>query len=173
MPARSKVLLLPEAIRSDLDSRLVAGGFAGYEALSDWLGEQGFEISKSALHRYGAQFEDRVSALKLATDQARAIVAESPDDEGTMSEALMRLVQEKLFSILLEMEVDPAKVNLNSLARSVAELGRASVTQKKYAQEVRERANAAAEAAEKIAKRGGLSDESVREIRSAILGITK
>src|SRR5690606_6677096 len=119
--------LLPEAIRGELDGRLVAGGFAGYEALSDWLGEQGFEISKSALHRYGAQFEDRVSALKLATDQARAIVAESPDDEGTMSEALMRLVQEKLFSILLEMEVDPAKVNLNSLARSVAELGRASV----------------------------------------------
>jgi Protein of unknown function (DUF3486). len=173
MPARSKVLQLPEQVRSELDSRLVQGSFAGYEAMSAWLAVQGFEISKSSLHRYGAQFEERVSALKFATDQARAIVAESPDDEGAMSEALMRLVQERLFSVLLEIDVDPSKANLNSLARSIAELGRASVTQKKYAQEVRERTNAAAEAAEKIAKRGGLSDESVREIRSAILGITK
>lgn len=171
MPPRSKVEQLPESVRSELDARLIRSGFSGYRELADWLTSQGFEIKKSALQNYGAQFEDRIAALKLATDQARAIVAESPDDEGAMSEALMRLVQEKLFSVLLEIDVDPAKVNLNSLARSIAELGRASVTQKKYAQEVRERAQAAADAASKIAKRGGLSAESVKEIRSAILGI--
>ncbi|HEU4601566.1 MAG TPA: DUF3486 family protein [Steroidobacteraceae bacterium] len=173
MPPRSKIEQLPDAVRTELDSRLIQSGFSGYRDLAEWLTSQGFEIKKSALQTYGARFEDRISALKLATDQARAIVAESPDDEGAMSEALMRLVQEKLFSVLLEIEIDPAKINLNSLARSIAELGRASVTQKKYAQEVRERAQAAAETAEKIAKRGGLSSASVNEIRSAILGIAQ
>lgn len=173
MPAPSKVAKLPEEIRAELDGRLIRGGFAGYEALAAWLTEQGFEISKSALHRYGSQFEERVSALKAATDQARAIVAESPDDEGAMGEALMRLVQEKLFSVLLEVNVDPEKVNINSLARSIAELGRASVTQKKYASEVKARADAAASVVDRVAKRGGLSPESVAEIRTAILGIPK
>lgn len=171
MPPRSKIDLLPEEVRAELDARLIRSGFSGYRDLADWLTGQGFEIKKSALQSYGAQFEDRIGALKLATEQARAIVAESPDDEGAMSEALMRLVQEKLFGVLLEMEVDPKKINLAGMARSIAELGRASVTQKKYAQEVRERARAAADAASRIAKRGGLSADAVTEIRSAILGI--
>lgn len=171
MPPRSKVEQLPEGVRAELDARLIQAGFSGYRDLAEWLTAQGFEIKKSALQNYGAQFEERVAALKMATDQARAIVAESPDDEGAMSEALMRLTQEKLFTVLMEIQVDPSKVNLNSLARSIAELGRASVTQKKYVQEVRERALAAADAAAKIAKRGGLSGAAVTEIRSAILGI--
>lgn len=173
MPPRSKVEQLPEAVRTQLDSRLIQSSFSGYRELAQWLQEQGFEIQKSALQAYGSKFEDRVSALKLATQQARAIVEESPDDEGAMSEALMRLVQEKLFSVLMDLEVDPATVDLAKVAKSIAELGRASVTQKKYATEVRERAKAAADAAVKIAKRGGLSVDAVGEIRAAILGIPR
>ena len=85
MAPRSKVQLLPEATRQVLEQRLIAGGFAGYEALAEWLAEQGFAISKSALHRFGSKFEDRCQALKIATDQARAIVEGSPDDDGAMS----------------------------------------------------------------------------------------
>ncbi len=171
MPPRSKVSLLPDDVRANLDARLIQSGFSGYVELSEWLTSQGFEIKKSALHAYGSNFEERVNALKVATQQARAIVEQSPDDEGAMSEALMRLVQEKIFSILLELEVDPSKVNLSSITKSVAQLARASVAQKEYAAKVRERASAAAEAASTIAKRGGLSATSVAEIRSAILGI--
>jgi hypothetical protein len=171
MPPRSKIEQLPEEVRAELDARLIRSGFGGYRALADWLTDQGFEIRKSALQSYGAAFEDRISCLKLATEQARAIVSESPDDEGAMSEALMRLTQEKLFGVLMELQVDPQKVSLSGLARSIAELGRASVTQKKYAQEVRDRAKLAAEQASKIAKRGGLDAAAVKEIRAAILGI--
>ncbi len=173
MPPRSKVDLLPDDVRGALNARLIEQSFSGYAGLSAWLEDQGYEIKKSALHAYGSRFEDRLSSMRMATEQAKAIVAGSPDDEGAMSEALMRLVQEKCFSILIEMEVDPSKVNLSSMAKAVAELGRASVTQKKYATEVRERASAAAEQADKIAKRGGLSEGAAAEIRAAILGIPK
>lgn len=173
MPPRSIVEMLPEQIREQLNAKLIASGFSGYRDLAEWLTAEGYEIKKSALQNYGARFEDRLQAMHIATGQAKAIVEHSPDDEGSMSEALMRLVQEKCFNILMEMEVDPSKVNLSSMARAVAELGRASVTQKKYAAEVRERAKQAASAAEKIAKKGGLSADAVNEIRSAILGIAK
>lgn len=174
MPPRDAVSQLPEELRAQIDARLIKGGFSGYEELSAWLQEQGCAISKSALHRYGQKFEDRVQALKLATGQAKAMVEASPDDEGAVGEALMRLVQEKLFAILLEFEVtDPSKLNLGAIAKAIASLGRTSIAQKKYATEVKDRAKAAADTVEKLVKNSGLTKEAVSEIRSKILGIAK
>lgn len=129
---------------------------------------RGYAISKSALHRYGQAFETRLSALKMASEQARAVVAAAPDEEGAVNEALMRLVQEHLFKLLMAEE---GEFDLPKVARAVAELGRATVTQKKWQAEVRARAEAAAAAVEKIAKKGGLSAESVDQLRREILGI--
>ncbi len=171
MPRVPKIALLPDDVRSELERRLVKNGFGGYVELAEWLTEQGYEISKSAVHEFGRDFRDRLGALKIATEQARAIVAESPDDEGAMSEALMRLTQEKLFQVLLELEVDPEKLSLTGLSRAIAELGRASVNQKKWAAEVKAKAAAAAEDVGRIARDGGLSEDSVKLIRQTVLGI--
>jgi hypothetical protein len=171
MPPRSKVGQLPDPIRQALEQRLISSGFGDYEALSAWLGEQGYEISKSALHRFGQTFEERCGALRLATQQAKAIVESTPDDEGAMSEALMRLMQERLFTVLLEMEVDPAKVNIGAVAKALAPIARASIALKKYSSEVREQARAAAEAVNRIATKGGLSAEAAADLREQILGI--
>lgn len=171
MTQRSRIELLPDAVLNELNERLVKGRFSGYDELTQWLKDQGLEISRSALHRYGQKFEDKLAALKLSTDQARAVVTASPDDEGAMNEALMRLIQEKLFGILIDMNIDVKRINISSLTKSVAELARASVTQKKYAETVKEKANAAAASIERIAKKGGLSKGAVAEIRREILGI--
>lgn len=171
MAPRSKVSQLPDAVRETLEQKLLTSGFSNYESLSAWLNEQGFEISKSSLHRWGSSFEERVEALRLATQQARAIVQASPDDAGDMTEALMRLMQERLFSALVEMNVDPAKLNLGAVAKALAPIARASIAQKKYASEVRERAAAAADAVEKLARSNGLSADTADQFRRQILGI--
>lgn len=172
MPARSKVDLLPEDVRQALEQRLIAQSFSGYEALETWLEEQGYGITKSSLHRWGSKFEDRVRALKIATDQAKAIVESSPDDDGAMSDALMRLTQEKLFSVLLELEVDPETVELPKLARAIADLSRGTVTLKRYQAEAKARAKAAAESVEKlVAGTTGITPETLSRIRQEIYGI--
>lgn len=172
MARRSKIDGLPKAVKEWLDAALVDGNFSGYEQLESELKTRGFDIGKSSIHRYGSAFEQRLATLKLASEQARAIVTAAPDDEGAVSEALMRLVQEKLFQVMLDCQVDPDKpLSITSVAKAVAELSRATVTQKKWQEEVRARAAAAADAAERIAKKGGLSANSVAEIRRSILGI--
>jgi hypothetical protein len=169
--ARSKVDQLPEDVRQLLEQRLIKAGFSGYVELVAWLEEQGFEISKSSLHRWGSSFEDRCAALRVATQQAKAIVAATPDDEGDMTEALMRLMQERLFTALVDMEVDPTKVNLGSIAKALAPIARASIAQKQYASQVRERAHAAAAAVDAAVKTAGLSADTAKSIRDQILGI--
>lgn len=169
MPPRNKVEALPAEVKAWLDKALVEGNFSGYEQLEDELKARGHTIGKSSLHRYGSAFEQKLASLKMASEQAKAVVTAAPDEEGAVNEALMRLVQEHLFNMLM---ADGGKMDLPKVARAVAELGKASVTQAKWRAEVRAKAEAAAEAAARIGRKGGLSEDSVAEIRRKILGIT-
>lgn len=171
MPKPSSIEILPQAVKEWLDTTLVEKNFSGYQLLENELKERGYQISKSAIHRYGQNFEKRLAAVRLSTEQAKAIVDASPDDEGAMNEALMRLVQDKLFSILMDLQIDPEKVNFTSLAKAVAELSRASVTQKKWTADVKKKAQETASVVALAAKKGGLSDETVDQIKRQILGI--
>jgi len=171
MPAPSKVDQLPEDIRQALEQRLIGQAFSGYVSLSEWLAEQGFEITKSSLQRWGSRFEDRVRALKVSTDQAKAIVAASPDDEGAMSDALMRLTQERMFQVLLELEVDPDTIELPKLARAIADMNRSTITLRRYQTEVRARVAAAAERVEKVGASAGITPETLARIRQEIYGV--
>lgn len=168
MPPRSKVASLPKPVKTWLDKALAENNFSDYEVLANELSTQGFSISKSALHRYGQDFESKLSALKMASEQARAVVAAAPDEEGAVNEALMRLVQEHLFKLLMS---NGDQMDLPKVAKAVAELGKASVVQKKWQAEFREKAEAAASRVEKIAKKEGLSATTVAEIRREILGV--
>ncbi len=174
MPKPSNIETLPQPVKEWLDKTLVNTSFSGYQALEEALRERGYTISKSAIHRYGQAFEKRLSALKMATEQARAIVDSAPDDEGKFSEALMRLAQEKLFGVLMEFDPDPSKpMNLGALARAAAELGRATVTQKKWAQEVKAKMDEAFKTLETEGKSGKrtLDPETLRIVRQEIYGI--
>lgn len=173
MPPRSKVTKLPPEVKAWLDQALINNSFSEYRFLADELKSRGFSISKSVLNEYGQDFEERLKALRMVTEQARAVVQASPDDDGAVNDALVRLTQEKMFGLLMEMEIDPESVDLAKLARAVAELGKASVAQKRWQVEARKQAlQDAASAAERVAKKTGLSAEAADELRREILGIT-
>lgn len=174
MPRRSKVEQLPPEIKAWLDQALVQSNFSQYELLSAELKKRGCEISKTGLHRYGQDFEERLKTLRMVTEQARAVVQASPDEDGAVNDALVRLTQEKMFGILMEINVDPDSVDLAKLARAVAELGKASVAQKRWQMEARKSALAeAAKEAGIAAKSVGLTDDAVEQIKRRILGIAE
>ena len=172
MGARSAVTALPEDVRSKLDRELIARQFSGYSDLETWLTEQGFQVSRSSLHRYGSAFERRLNTVKIATEQARAIVAASPDEEGAMGEALVRMTQNALFDVLIEINDEDNSIdNLPKIAQAVARLTESSVKQKRYAFEVKSRAQAVAESVSAQVQKAGLSPETVDKIRAQILGV--
>lgn len=185
MPKRSKVELLPRALRDELNKKLVAGAFANYNALEKWLAEQGAAVGlapgeipkRSALHRYGANLERKLAAIKASTEAAALIAREAPDDADQRSAAVISLIQTEVFEVLVALqeasESDPMKRAklLAQVAKNVATLTRASVTQKKWEQEIRAKVNAAADRVAAIAKKGGASKQTVDEIWRAVTGI--
>lgn len=178
MAPRSKIEGLPKEVRAWLDKVLADGNFSGYELVEALLAERGYTIGKSSIHRYGQKLESKLAAVKASTEAARAIADAAPDDADLRSAAAMSLVQTEIFNVMValqeaEEQANPAE-RLKLMARAakpLAELSRASVNQKKWQTEVRARAAAAADAAERIARKGGLSPTSVAEIRRSILGI--
>jgi len=169
---RSKVVGLPKAVKEWLDTALIDGNFADYELLAESLKTKGFDISKSSLHRYGSQFEMRLAAVKLATEQAEAIAKAVPDDENALGDALIRVVQEKTFSMLMDMEVDP-KIGFAKLAGIAIDSGFSSTNIKQFRSKVKARAKDAANEVAATAKSAGLSDQTVNEIKRRILGIAE
>jgi hypothetical protein len=158
MAPRSKADLLPDEVRRELEQRLIKSGFSDYAALTDWLTEQGFEISRSAVHRFGSRFEDRIRALRLSTEKARAVVQASPDDAGDMN-------------LLMEMELDPETIEFPKLVRAISDLNRSSVTLKKYQAEMREKLKTAAEEVRQLAANAGVSDETLAAIDARLQGV--
>jgi hypothetical protein len=180
MPARGKITSLPPEIKADFDRMLVERNFSGYDEVADWLNERlaaaGLEItvSRSGVHRYGQGFAERLAAIKIATEQARAISETVGDDAGHMNDALISLVQEKLFDVLVNLQMDDqeqfGKV-FPKLGVAVARLSRASVNQKKYMAEARKKADAAvAKIEEKLTERK-LDPATLRAVREEIYGI--
>ena len=171
MPPRSKVAALPKAVKEWLDAALLDNNFANYELLAAELKGKGFEISKTGLHRYGQRFEERLASLKIVTEQAQAIVMASPDDDDALNQALIRITQEKLFTVLVDLEIDPEKVDIAKLTKSIADLARSSTGAKEYASKVRQRVKEAAKEVGETVKGAGLTDEVVNQIKRSILGI--
>lgn len=171
MPARSKIHLLPEAIRTELERRLITSGFSNYDAIAKWLRDQEYDISRSAVHRFGQDFAAKCEAIREATERAKAIVATVGDDEGNMNEALIRLIQQLTFDILINKQDADIAALLPKMGVMVAKISKASVEQKKWMADVRERARKTADDVMKVAKAGGMSESTAKEIRQRILGI--
>lgn len=179
MAKRSKISGFPPEVRAWLDQALADGNFSDYEALEAELAKRGYAIGKSSIHRYGQQLERKLAAVKASTEAARAIAQAAPDDADLRSAAVMSLVQTDTFNVLVALQeaegADPVSrlKLLAKAAEAIAKLSRASVNQKKWEVEVNVKVKAAADAAAKIARRGGLTAEAVNNIRREILGIAE
>ncbi|WP_438454688.1 DUF3486 family protein [Vreelandella venusta] len=181
MPPRNKVFDLPQEVREQLNEKLVGSGFQGYEALAGWLSESGYNVSKSSVHRYGKdlqeEFEEAMGDVRKTTELARAMASEGEDESGHLIDATARIVQDQLLRISIAMrkaehEPDVAAKHLSSVTKALADIGRVSLSQKKWAKELRvEVAKEAAEKAETSMATQGMSREAIDSIKRDILGI--
>ena len=184
MPPRHAIYTLPAELRDELNARLVQSGFGGYEALSAWLQQQGYEISKSAVHRYGQALESEYAAamadVKKATELARAFSADDADDGAALTGAIARMAQEALLRILLSLrqaeqagEHAPQEMakHMSQVSRALADLGRVTISHAKHAQAIR--AQLAQELEQRVSARGNspISPEQLRAIISDAYGV--
>ena len=176
------MLFLPKEVKAWLDAALIEGNFSGYELLAEALKERGCAISKSSLQRYGEPFQVMMSKVKIAGEQAAALMAEAGDDKGAMNDALIRMIQQKTFEVLMSERIDQPGEGEEAVAsiatdpkfvRAIATLVRASVTQKEWANDFQKKAEEKFRAFE--SQQEGQVDklELLRRVREEIYGLVK
>lgn len=177
MPPRSKALGLKPADKKFLDEYLVAENFSKYKELEAEFRARGYEISKSALHRYGEKFEQELVLLKQAHEEARAVVAVNADETGDMSEALVRVTQAKLMRAAKDIKFDPETTDINQFALMVARITRASIPVKRFQAEAKDRLNKLLDKVEAEAKAAATTDKQasaldmIKQIRERAYGL--
>lgn len=180
MARRSKVSALPPEVLDDLNAQLIQRGFSGYEELAAWLKSLGYDISKTAIFRHGSaletEFEEAMADARRTRALARAARESGDTDDGALLESASGIMQDNLLRLSLKLkssraEPEEAAKTLSLISRAFADIGRFDISRQKWQAELRAKAMVAADAVEAIAKKGGLSNEAMDQIRRGILGI--
>jgi len=148
-------------------------------AVLEGAGEE--PISKSALNRYDLRMREVGQKLRQSREIAEMWIAKlGAAPQGQVGHLVNEMLRTLAFDLSLQLqngELDaesmPGVIKmLKELSLSVMRLERASSENVKRERQIREqeREEAARKAVE-VAKRGGLSDETVEALRSRILGI--
>ena len=169
----SSVKKLPADAKAWLDQELVRRSFTGYVELAALLAEQGYEISKSAIGRYGKKFKAEQEQLKQSIEMAKAFAEVVGDDGAAMNQTLTALAQQELISIVREGRYDD-QIKLPALVQAIAQLNRSDINTRKFQIEQAARRKAledAAGAAEKSLTSQGASKEAIDTIKREIMGI--
>nr|VFK21751.1 MAG: Protein of unknown function (DUF3486) [Candidatus Kentron sp. LFY] len=169
---KSKIDQLPPEERQWVEDWLIQHNFTGYDEFEKQARERGIDVSRSGGQRWGSEFQMRLERIKIATEQAQAIVRTTGDDSANLTEGLQSLVQTKLFEMMQQFNYDPEEgIDIVKVTRAVADMSRATVNQKRWRLEVKTRVEAAAREVESVVKKGGISEDTAKQIRQKILGI--
>lgn len=157
---------LPVDILDQIDRLLVEG--VSYDDISNFLGEQGFEISKTAIGRHGEEFFETCRKLRVLEEKSR-VLASRGEDGLILEEATSRLLAQMILEALLSGEIE--KERLPRMLSDFTRLQSSNVQREKLRLEVMRRTEKSAEDEDESGRRGGLSDEAAAEIRRKILGL--
>ncbi len=185
MPRPSTVEQLPpdilerlqELLRDPRVSQLQA--VAEINAVLKDMGER--PVSKSAVNRYAVKMDKVGEKLRQSREVAEMWIAKmGAQPQGQVGHLINEMLRTMAFDLTIRLQESeltaesmPEVIDmLKHLSLSVVRLERAASENVKREQEIKEQARQeAADVAEKVAKNGGLSSDSVQEIRRAILGV--
>lgn len=163
MGVRSKIdRLLSDSEVAELNAKIKANGFGGYRELEEELREMGYEISKSALHTHGQKLEAQVRKIRAAAEQADHIRKFFPDDDGSMTDAILRTFQAGLFEYMQDFALESNSIDPMKLAKAIKDISHASISQKRLMSDMRKEALGSAQAA---VDRGDWEQEALDEAK--------
>lgn len=159
---------LPEDVRAQVDRLLIES--ATYDEVAAFLAELGYDISRSAIGRYGKEFLAVYQRLRMIEDQSRALVSEA--GEGlVLEEAAAKLFAQQIVEGLANKEIDVKR--LPRLVSDFAKLQSSAVQRERFKKDIAKKTVAAVEKIEKRSSAGGasLSPETLRIIKEEVYGI--
>ncbi|MCY4373678.1 MAG: DUF3486 family protein [Spirochaetaceae bacterium] len=149
------------------------------EALNQAAGET--VVSKSAVNRYAVKMRKISERNRQAREVAELYLEQAgPDAQNRIGEVVIHQVRQLAFDLMLAMEdltpdspeaIEQIAKLISQLSRSARDMESAATANAERRRKLQEDVAAAAADVERTASAGGLSKETVAELRRRILGI--
>lgn len=139
----SKIDELSDTLRAKVDV-LLADTSNTYQYISDYLKQEGFEISKSSIGRYAMRSNSAMQRLLEAQAQTERLVQtikKNPDADYT--EAGMRMLMDGLINKMATAEEEFDQMPLDKAGRLLASLSRTKVYKDRVHQDMQKKADLA------------------------------
>lgn len=178
----SSIDQLPEDLRVELNAALRERRVTQTD-LREWLNEQlqerglDQEVSYSALNRYSQFIEDKMGMRRDVQEAARAIVGPLEEaGKSDMGRALTETLKTLTFDLLMKADSENGEpmshAMIKNLAVAVEKMEKAAFYGVERELKIRrEVLDKAAAEVDKVAKKSGLTADTVNTIKSAILGV--
>lgn len=158
---------LPAEVRREVD-RLLVEGNATYDEIASFLTAKGYDISRSAIGRYGKDFLAQYQRLRIIEDKSRTLISEAGDGLS-LEEAASKVFAQKILEALLSGDLDVLEVP--RLVSDFAKLQGSTVLRERLKMDVKKRVEKAVETVEKTLTKKAVDAETLRRIREEIYGI--
>lgn len=181
---RSKVDLLPTAIKAELDLLLRDNKMTQVEILSivnDLIDEAGLsadnKLSPAGVNRYASKMETIGADIKAAREMSEMWVAKlGTKPTGDVSQLLMEMLRTQSFRLLVKANEKPDDVldpkTIGELALGIQRIEKASILNLEREKQIKKAfADEAADAIDKSAAQAGLTSEGASLIKKEILGL--
>ena len=180
---RSKIQLLPEDVKQQLDAMLRDGRLQQQDILdliNQRIAHAGLpddqKLSRSGLNRYASRMEEVGARIRQAREVAEVWTAKlgtaPTSDVGKLLQDMVRTLAFDTSMAMSEGDDPMEPKALSQLALAIQRVEQAAMTSHKREKEIRTAfAEEAADTAEKVAKQAGLTSEAAATIRREILGI--
>jgi Protein of unknown function (DUF3486) len=166
---------MPAVLREELEAKLIAQGFGGYTELTEWLNQNGYQISRATVGNFGKEFKERHQSLKLMRQMAIAYRQELPEGgeeavQDTLLEVGKALTLEFAFMVQNALSKQEGLYELKLLTpfvgtatRAIESINRSDVAVAKYADEVKNKVAA-------LDGKPGIDQETLDRVRREIFG---
>lgn len=137
--SHGKIDGLPPALKHEVENRLLNGDT--YEDISNYLKEQGEEVHLSSVGRYGRNFLKRFESVRVAKEFAKLLAEDNADRPSTeLHEANNLLASQLIMEAMVSDDMNPE--DRAKVAKSIASLQRAQVSNEKLKLEARKESGA-------------------------------
>lgn len=170
-----KIAELPEELQAAINDRLAAGDT--YAQITEFIRldprrPADISVSPASVARYGKAYATMAESTRATERFMRSLVTETGLDPMMMERGVIKMclhmAAEGLASAVSLKDADPMDI-----IRVVAPVLKASAIVERSTIDVRKEAKAAAAEITAKARKGGLSEETIREIQERVLGIAR
>ena len=161
---------LPSEVMAQVN-RLLIEPATTYDDVKTWLEGQGYDISRSAIGRYGKDFFAEFQRQRMVEEQAKALVSDAEENGLILEEAAAKVFARKIFEGVMSGSLDIQK--MPRIISDFAKLQSSSIQRERLKSEYAKKAEKAAESVVDEVQKLGLSEAGVERIRRKILGIAE